>query len=72
MAVVVVNAEQLAEGRDLEGTFEDQVSGADLLLLNKIDPIPPVALARVESILSDLAPDTPLVRSLQGAIDPAV
>ncbi len=26
MAVVVVNAEQLAEGRDLEGTFEDQVA----------------------------------------------
>jgi cobalamin biosynthesis protein CobW len=72
MAVVVVNAEQLMEGRDLEGTFEDQVSGADLLLLNKIDLIPPAALARAESILSVLAPDTPLVRSLQGAVDPAV
>ena len=72
MAVVVVNAEQLVEGRDLEGTFEDQVSGADLLLLNKIDLIPPAALARAESMLSVLAPDTPLVRSLQGAVDPAV
>ena len=40
MAVVVVNAEQLLEARDLEGTFEDQVSSADLLLLNKIDLIP--------------------------------
>ena len=29
MAVVVVNAEQVAEGRDLAGTFEDQVSSAD-------------------------------------------
>ena len=72
MAVVVVNAEQLVEGRDLEGTFEDQVSGADLLLLNKIDLIPPAALARVQAMLSGLAPDTPLVRSLQGAVDPAV
>ena len=36
LAVVVVNAEQLEQGRDLEGTFEDQVSSADLLLLNKI------------------------------------
>jgi cobalamin biosynthesis protein CobW len=72
MAVVVVNAEQLVEGRDLEGTFEDQVSGADLLLLNKIDLIPPAALARAEAMLSELAPDTPLVRSLQGAVDPAV
>ena len=72
MAVVVVNAEQLVEGRDLEGTFEDQVSGADLLLLNKIDLISPAALARVQAMLSGLAPDTPLVRSLQGAVDPAV
>ena len=46
MAVVVVNAEQLMEARDLEGTFEDQVSSADLLLLNKIDLIPLEALAR--------------------------
>ena len=72
MAVVVVNAEQLVEGRDLEGTFEDQVSGADLLLLNKIDLIPPAALARAQAMLSGLAPDTPLVRSRQGAVDPAV
>src|SRR5262245_20038055 len=72
MAVVVVNAEQLVEERDLEGTFEDQVSGADLLLLNKIDLIPAAALARVEAMLYSLAPDTPLVRSLQGAVDPAV
>ena len=72
MAVVVVNAEQLVEGRDLEGTFEDQVSGADLLLLNKIDLISPAALVRVQAMLSGLAPDTPLVRSLQGAVDPAV
>ena len=72
MAVVVVNAEQLMEGRDLEGTFEDQVSSADLLLLNKIDLIPPEALGRVEAMLHALAPDTPLVQSIQGSIDPAV
>jgi cobalamin biosynthesis protein CobW len=72
MAVVVVNAEQLVEGRDLEGTFEDQISGADLLLLNKIDLIPAAALGQAEAMLHSLAPDTPLVRSLQGAVDPAV
>ena len=72
MAVVVVNAEQLTEGRDLEGTFEDQVSSADLLLLNKIDLIPPEALGRVEAMLHALAPETPMVRSIQGAVDPAV
>jgi cobalamin biosynthesis protein CobW len=72
MAVVVVNAEQLMEGRDLEGTFEDQVSSADLLLLNKVDLIPPEALGQVEAMLSALAPETPMVRSMQGSIDPAV
>ena len=72
MAVVVVNAEQLMEGRNLEGTFEDQVSSADLLLLNKVDLIPPEALGRVEAMLQAIAPDTPTVRSIQGSVDPAV
>jgi cobalamin biosynthesis protein CobW len=72
MAVVVVNAEQLLEARDLEGTFEDQVSSADLLLLNKIDLIPPEALCQVEATLHALAPETPMVQSIQGFIDPAV
>jgi cobalamin biosynthesis protein CobW len=72
MAVVVVNAEQLFEGRDLAGTFEDQVSSADLLLLNKIDLVPPQSLDRLESILHRMAPDTPVVRSIQGQVDPSV
>ena len=72
MAVVVVNAEQLMEGRDLEGTFEDQVSSADLLLLNKIDLIPPEALGQVEAMLHALAPETPTVQSIQGIVDPTV
>lgn len=72
MAVVVVNAEQLFEGRDLEGTFEDQVSSADLLLLNKIDLVSPESLDRLESILHRMAPDTPVVRSIQGQVDPSV
>jgi G3E family GTPase len=42
------------------------------LLLNKVDLIPPEALGQVEAMLSDLAPETPMVRSSQGAIDPAV
>ena len=72
MAVVVVNAEQLAEGRDLTGTFEDQVSSADLLLLNKVDLIPQEALERAEAMLRAAAPDTPIVRSMQSHVDPAV
>jgi cobalamin biosynthesis protein CobW len=72
MAVVVVNAEQLFEQRDLEGTLEDQVSSADLLLLNKIDLVPEESLGQLEAILRRMAPDTPVVRSIHGQIDPSV
>lgn len=72
VAVVVVNAEQLVEGRDLEGTFEDQVSSADLLLLNKIDLVPAEALADLEASLRHMAPETPVVRARHGQIDPAI
>src|SRR5262249_40587028 len=58
MAVVVVNAEQIVEGRDLEGTFEDQISSADLLLLNKIDLISKEALGEAEALLQTIAPET--------------
>jgi cobalamin biosynthesis protein CobW len=72
MALVVVNAEQLFEGRDLQGTFEDQVSSADLLLLNKIDLVPEEQLAALEARLSDIASGTPIVRAVHGQVDPAV
>jgi cobalamin biosynthesis protein CobW len=72
MAVVVVNAEQLFERRDLEGTFEDQVSSADLLLLNKVDLIPQGSLESLEAALHRMAPDTPVVRSIHGQVDPSL
>ncbi len=69
VAVVVVNAEQVAEGRDLEGTFEQQVSSADLLVLNKLDLVEEDSLASLESRLESMAPGAPLIRSIQGNID---
>jgi len=72
MAVVVVNAEQLWEGRDLQGTFEDQVSSADLLLLNKIDLVPAESLDRLAAVLYDMAPDTPVIRAVRGQVTPAL
>ncbi|MGQ4810096.1 Zinc-binding GTPase YeiR [Candidatus Entotheonellaceae bacterium PAL068K] len=72
MSVVVVNAEQLLEGRDLRGTFEDQVSSADLLLLNKIDLVPQEAYRQIEHLLRDMALDTPTVRTVHGQVDPAI
>lgn len=72
VAVVVVNAEQVFENRDLEGTFVDQVTSADLLLLNKIDLIPPAALPAVEARLRAIEPEAPILHAEFGDIDPAV
>jgi cobalamin biosynthesis protein CobW len=72
MAVVVVNAEQLFARRDLENTFEDQVSSADLLLLNKIDLVPQESLGELQAVLRRMAPDTPVVHSIHGQVDPSI
>jgi cobalamin biosynthesis protein CobW len=72
VAVVVVNADQLHEGRDLDATFEHQVSSADLLLLNKVDLVPAASLPSLEEKLRALEPDAPILHSIQGKVDPAV
>jgi len=70
MAAVVVNAEQLHEGRDLEGTFEDQVQSADLLILHKLDLVPESEWDAVEARLREIEPDAPCVRAIRGEVDP--
>jgi cobalamin biosynthesis protein CobW len=72
VAVIVVNAEQLLEGRDLHGTFEDQVTSADLLLLNKIDLVPNETWDRLEAMLGDMAPEIPILRCVHGRVAPEV
>ena len=72
LAIVVVNAEQLAEGRDVEGTAEQQISSADLLVLNKIDLVAKDAVTRLESLIEEMAPGTPILHSVNGQIDPAI
>ncbi len=70
MAIVVVNAEQVYEGRDLEGTFEDQVQSADLLVLNKMDLVPEAEWDAVEAKLREIEPEAPCVRAVRGEVDP--
>jgi len=70
IAVVVVNAEQLAHGRDLDATFEQQVTSADYLVLNQVDRVEASELPRLEAMLRELEPDAPLVRSVHGDVDP--
>lgn len=72
LAVVVVNAEQLAQNRDLEGTFEQQVSSADLLVLNKLDLVPEEMLPCLEGVLREMAPGAPLIGCIQGQVDTAI
>ena len=71
-SVVVVNAEQVADGRDLEGTFEQQVSSADLLVLNKIDLIDANRLDRVHAVVKNLAPGAPIIRAVDANVSPLV
>ncbi len=72
LVVIVVNAEQLAEGRDLDGIFAQQVSSADLLLLNKLDLVAAQVLPKLEAALREIEPDAPLVRVIQAQLDPAL
>ena len=60
------------EGRDLHGTFEDQVSSADLLLLNKVDLAPAADLHRFDGLLHDMAPDTPVLHACHGEVEGAL
>jgi cobalamin biosynthesis protein CobW len=71
-AVVVVDAEQVAAGRDLEGTFEDQVGSADLLVLSKLDLLPRQVWPKIESRLRAIEPDAPILHAMHGGVDPDV
>ncbi len=72
VSVVVVSADQVAEGRDLEGTFEDQVCSADILLLNKLDLVAPSQVPLIEQRLRALEPDAPIVHAGHGRVEESV
>lgn len=70
VALVVVNAEQLAAGRDLGDTFAQQVSSADLLLLNQIDRVAPAEIPELEARLRRIEPEAPILRAEHARVDP--
>jgi cobalamin biosynthesis protein CobW len=72
VTVVVVNAEQFSQGRDLEGTFEQQVSSADLLVLNKLDLVSADVVGELESRLRKMEPEAPILHAEYAEIDPAL
>ena len=71
-SLVVVNAEQVLEGRDLTGTFEDQVASADLLVVNKLDLVDPALAPRVDAVLREIERDAPILHTSHGRVDPRV
>ena len=72
LSAVVVNAEQVAEGRDLEGTFEQQVSSADLVILNKQDLVHSEQREQVHERVQQLAPGTPIVPAVHARVSTPV
>lgn len=68
--VVVVNAEQVLEGRDLEGTFAEQIESADLVLLNKVDLVPPDLLPALAARVRAMNPEVPVIPCERGDVDP--
>jgi cobalamin biosynthesis protein CobW len=71
LGVVVVNAEQLAaEPEALGDTFEQQVTAADLLVLNQVDRVPAALLPELEARLRALEPEARIVRTVHGRVAP--
>ena len=71
-SVVVVSAEQVAAGRDLDATFEDQVCSADLLVLSKADLVGEAGAQRAEDVLRGLQPEVTILRASFGDVDSRV
>jgi len=68
--VVVVNAEQLKDGRDLAGTFSEQLESADLIILHKVDLVEPKDISELKVSAAQYNPGTPVVSASYGEVDP--
>lgn len=72
LGVVVVDAEQVLQGRNLEGTFEEQVTSADMIILNKVDLVAADDVLAVETRLRALEPEAPIIRAVHGNVAPEI
>lgn len=70
VAVVVVGAEQLAAGVGGDDLFAQQVSSADLLVLNQLDRVPASEIPGLESRLRALEPEAPILRAAFARVEP--
>ena len=70
VVVVVNNAEQVLLGRDLEGTFTEQIESADLVLLNKCDLVPLDTIPLLIERVAAMNPGVPVLPCTRGDVDP--
>lgn len=70
VAVVVVSAEQLADGIDGDDLFAQQVSSADLLVLNQLDRVEASGIPGLEARLRALEPEAPILRAVHARVEP--
>ena len=68
--VVVVNAEQVKLGVELEGTFTEQIESADLVLLNKTDLIEADDAPGLMRRLALMNPGVPVLPCERSDVDP--
>ena len=67
--VTVVNADQVDEGRDLDGAFTEQVEGADLVILNKLDLVPGADVSTMKTRIQSINPGVPVLGAQHCDVD---
>jgi G3E family GTPase len=65
---VVVDVEKVGSGMPDDDTFEEQLSAADVVVLNKCDLADDDALAAAEALLADVTQGQPVIRAVQGRV----
>jgi len=68
--VVVVNADQMVEGRDLGQTFTEQLESADIVVLHKVDLVDPEVLPELKAKIEQINPGVGVVSASHGRVDP--
>jgi cobalamin biosynthesis protein CobW len=64
------SASRRRAGAELAGIFEQQVSSADLLVLNQLDRVPEAAIPELEARLREIEPEAPILRAVHADVDP--
>lgn len=67
--VTVVGADQLLAGAELDGVFDEQVQTADIVVLNKVDLVPPGSIRMLERAIQARNPGVPVVPAVHCDLD---